>query len=65
MPSFEQYRDDNAQRWQAMAIRPEWADRAGRAATQIIEARRHYEPVSGATGVPWHVSRFVPGYHSH
>ncbi len=38
-----------------MVVRPEWEGRAKAIAQRIIDARRHYEPVSGATGVPWHI----------
>jgi lysozyme family protein len=55
MPSFEQYRDEYSHRWETMAIRPDWQDRARKQAQRILDARRHYEPVSGATGVPWHI----------
>lgn len=51
--SFDDLRDDYASRWEAMQIRPEWAARARQQAERILAAKRHYEPVSGATGVPW------------
>jgi lysozyme family protein len=55
MPTFEEYRDGYRSQWDAMQVRPEWAERARGQAQSIMDARRHYEPVSGATGVPWHI----------
>lgn len=55
MPDFEKLKADYAARWAAMDIRPEWAARARQKAEKVLAARRHYEPVSGATGVPWAV----------
>jgi len=53
--TFEQLQPDYAARWAAMAIRPDWEPRARAIAQRIVDARQHYEPVSGMTGVPWHV----------
>ena len=54
-PTFEQYQQDYATRWASMQIRPELAASARTAAEKVLGAQRHYEPVSGATGVPWQI----------
>lgn len=59
MPSFEQYRDEYLQLWGTVEVLPARRKEMEAAADRITAGRRHYEAISGATGIPWYFIGFL------
>lgn len=55
-PGFDDaLRQDYANLWKTMTVRPDWVDRVDRAAVGVIVGKPIYSTVQKRTGVPWFV----------